>query len=86
MRLCLATVLCFALVGCHRDPVPVPCPPPPQIEEPEYRTDKLSQESTLEEVVVALTLDLKEARATLKRALVILDSYRKPDQKKEKEK
>ena len=83
MRLCLTVVLCFVLTGCcWKKPVPAPCPPPPPIQEPEYRTDKLNQDSTIEEVVVALTLDLKEAKATLKRALTILDSYRKPEKKK----
>lgn len=86
MRLCLTVALCFALTGCLRKPVPAPCPPPPPIQEPDYRTEKLSQESTIEEIVVALTLDLKETRAVLKRALTILDSYRKPEEKKKEPK
>ena len=85
---CIALVaaLCFVSVGCcTKKPVPVPCPQPPTIQEPDYRTDKMDPSKvSLEELVVALTLDLMETKATLKRTIVVIEGYRTPSSSQEK--
>lgn len=81
----LAVLLCLTtLVACSK-PKTIPTTTKlPDIQEPEYRTEKLAPDTSVTDLIVAMGLDLKEAKAALKRALAYIRSTQ--DSVKEKPK
>lgn len=81
MKACLALAALLLAVGCCKPQVvyvPVPPPQAPEIQEPVYRTDKLTKADLPEIWMTCLALDLLETKAALKRALTYLEGTRSP--------
>lgn len=78
---CLAIAALLILsVCCKPTPTIIYPPPPPKIEEPRLRYKTLTKDASLEQLTIALTLDVMELEATLKKALEYLNGVRPPVQ------